>query len=209
MFITFEGPDGCGKSSVIKVIKEKLEKDNYDVVVTREPGGSPIAEQIRKVILDVNNNGMDYMTECMLYAACRAQHLKDIVIPSLKENKIVICDRFVDSSYVYQGVVRGLGMDRVIKINELVVKDHMPDLTICIDLESEKCLERINKNNREKDRLDNEGLEFHKKVRNTYLELCEMFKDRIVKINGDQTLENVANDAYKVITNFLNNKKEN
>lgn len=205
MFITFEGPDGCGKSSVIKVIKEKLENDGYEVIVTREPGGSPIAEQIRKVILDVNNTDMDYMTECMLYAACRAQHLKDIVIPALKNNKVVICDRFVDSSYVYQGVVRGLGLERVVKINELVVKEYMPDLTICIDLASEICLDRINKNHREKDRLDNEGLEFHKKIRNTYLELCEMFKDRIVKIDGNQTLENVSQDAYDVISNFLEN----
>lgn len=206
MFITFEGPDGCGKSSVIKVIKGKLESDGYEVVVTREPGGSPIAEQIRKVILDVNNTDMDYMTECMLYAACRAQHLKDIVIPALKNNKVVICDRFVDSSYVYQGVVRGLGLERVVKINELVVKEYMPDLTICIDLASEICLDRINKNNRKKDRLDNEGLEFHKRIRNTYLELCEMFKDRIVKVDGNDTLENVSNSAYKIITNFLKNK---
>ena len=203
IFITFEGPDGCGKTSVIKLVADKLRNEGFDVVCTREPGGGNVSEQIRKVILDVNNKDMDYTTEALLYAASRSQHLHDVVIPSLKDNKIVICDRFVDSSYVYQGFARNIGLDLVMNLNNLVVGEYMPNITILIDLESEKCMDRINRNNRAKDRLDLESLDFHKKVRNGYLSLAEMFKDRIRIVNGDQTLENVYTDTYKIIESYI------
>lgn len=202
-FITFEGGDGCGKTSVIKAVIEKLENDGYIIVKTREPGGSSIAEKIRNIILDVENTGMEYVTESLLYAACRSQHLHDIVIPSLEAGKVVICDRFVDSSYVYQGIARGVGFDKVKEINELVVGDHMPDLTIYIDATPEICLARRNSRDEAQNRLDLESLEFHHKVRNGYKEICEMFKDRIVTINGDQPLDKVIEDTYLVLSNFL------
>ena len=182
IFITFEGPDGCGKTSVIKLVADKLRNEGFDVVCTREPGGGNVSEQIRKVILDVNNKDMDYTTEALLYAASRSQHLHDVVIPSLKDNKIVICDRFVDSSYVYQGFARNIGLDLVMNLNNLVVGEYMPNITILIDLES---------------------LDFHKKVRNGYLSLAEMFKDRIRIVKGDQTLENVYTDTYKIIESYI------
>ncbi len=205
-FITFEGIDGSGKSSTIKLLIEKLNKDGYQAISTREPGGSVIAEQVRNVILDVNNTNMDYMTEMLLFAACRSQHLKDIVIPNLEKGNIVICDRFVDSSYVYQGIARNIGLDSVMAINDLVIKDCKPDLTIYIDIEPETGLQRINKNNRNKDRLDLESLEFLTKVRNGYLKIAEMFKERIVVVNGDQPLEKVVDDAYEIIVSFLKGK---
>lgn len=202
-FITFEGGDGCGKTSVIKAVIEKLENDGYIIVKTREPGGSVIAEKIRNIILDVENTGMEYVTESLLYAACRSQHLHDIVIPSLEAGKVVICDRFVDSSYVYQGIARGVGFEKVKEINELVVGDNMPDLTIYIDATPEICLARRNSRDEAQNRLDLESLEFHHKVRNGYKQICEMYKDRIVTIDGDQPLEKVIEDTYSVLSNFL------
>ena len=202
-FITFEGGDGCGKTSVIRAILERLKKDGFEVVLTREPGGSLIAEKIRNIILDVDNTGMDYVAEMLLYAACRSQHLKDIVIPALNSNKLVICDRFVDSSYVYQGIARDLGLEQVTKINELVVKDNMPDLTIYIDATPEICLSRRNNRSEADNRLDLESLEFHHKVRNGYKLISEKFKNRIVTVDGDQPLENVIEDAYHVICDYL------
>ena len=202
-FITFEGGDGCGKTSVIKAVIEKLENDGYIIVRTREPGGSVIAEKIRNIILDVENTGMEYVTESLLYAACRSQHLHDIVIPSLEAGKVVICDRFVDSSYVYQGIARGVGFEKVKEINELVVGDNMPDLTIYIDATPEICLARRNSRDEAQNRLDLESLEFHHKVRNGYKQICEMYKDRIVTIDGDQPLEKVIEDTYLVLSNFL------
>lgn len=202
-FITFEGGDGCGKTSVIKAVIQRLEDDGYEIVKTREPGGSAIAEKIRNIILDVDNTNMDYITECLLYAACRSQHLNDIVIPSLKEGKVVICDRFVDSSYVYQGIARGLGLEKVKKINELVVKDNMPDLTIYIDATPEICLARRNNREEAQNRLDLESLEFHHKVREGYKRICELFPKRIVTIDGDQELEKVIEDTYNIVSSFL------
>ena len=202
-FITFEGGDGCGKTSVIKAVIEKLENDGYIIVKTREPGGSSIAEKIRNIILDVENTGMEYVTESLLYAACRSQHLHDIVIPSLEAGKVVICDRFVDSSYVYQGIARGVGFEKVKEINELVVGDNMPDLTIYIDATPEICLARRNSRDEAQNRLDLESLEFHHKVRNGYKQICDMYKDRIVTIDGDQPLDKVIEDTYSVLSNFL------
>lgn len=202
LFITFEGGDGCGKTSVIKGVIERLKTDGYDIVYTREPGGSAIAEKIRNIILDVENVGMEYMTESLLYAACRSQHLHDIIIPSLKDNKIVICDRFVDSSYVYQGIARNIGLQDIMEINNLVVKDHMPDITIFIDVSVETALTRMQTRG-EKDRLDLESIEFHHKVRNGYHQICEMFKDRIVTVNGENPLEDVINEAYTKVKEFI------
>ena len=146
---------------------------------------------------------MDYITETLLYAACRSQHLHDFIIPNLNEDKIVISDRFVDSSYVYQGIARNLGLDQVMAINSLVVKDHMPDLTIFIDIAPEKCLARLKKAKRNGAQVDLESLDFHNRVREGYLIIQKLFKDRIVKINGDQPLEKLAKEVYEAIDVFL------
>src|SRR3954463_16800091 len=174
-FITFEGPDGAGKTTIINMVAKQL----GDILLTREPGGIDIAEQIRAVILDKENTSMDPRTEALLYAAARRQHLIEKVKPALSEGKIVLCDRFVDSSLAYQGFARGLGIDEVFAINHFAIENLMPQLTIYFDIEPELGLERINKNKgREINRLDLENLEFHQKVRAGYHLLIDRFPER-------------------------------
>ena len=172
MFITFEGPEGSGKTSVIHRLYETLLNLGYDVILTREPGGTPIAEEIRNVILDKKNVNLDSRAEALLYAASRRQHLVEKVWPALKEGKIVICDRFLDSSLAYQGGARNLGIDNVLNVNLFATEGFYPDLTILLDIDPKLGLERIAKNkNREVNRLDLEKLDFHNLVRKTFLDL--------------------------------------
>lgn len=169
-------------------------------MVTREPGGIPIAEQIRNVILDTSNTKMDARTEALLYAAARRQHLMEKVVPALEHGEFVICDRFVDSSLAYQGYARGIGMEDVWSINQFAIQDIMPDLTIYIDVSPEEGLARINKAEvREINRLDLEKLSFHVKVREGYMKLLQQFPDRIVLVNGEQSPELVFADVLLAI----------
>ena len=199
-FITFEGGEGCGKSTVLKAIKERLESEGVSVVLTREPGGTPIAEQIRNVILDKGNTAMDRRTEALLYAASRRQHLVEKIWPALQEGKTVLCDRYLDSSLAYQGGARGLGIDEVLSINLFATEGTYPDLTLLFDLEPEQGLARIAANqNREVNRLDLEKLDFHHQVRNNFLALAKRYPDRYVIIDASQPLADVIEDAYKAI----------
>lgn len=205
IFITIEGPDGSGKTTILQMLAQNFEKEGYAVVATREPGGIDIAEQIRKVILDPENTAMDPRTEALLYAAARRQHLKEKVKPALEEGKIVLCDRFVDSSLAYQGHARGLGIDQVYSINEFAIENMMPVMTLYFDVAPEIGLERINKNKgREVNRLDMEKLEFHQKVREGYMMIAERFPDRIVKIDASKELEAVYKQAEGKIKELLN-----
>lgn len=205
MFITLEGTEGSGKTSAINIVVERLKKEGYTIVQTREPGGTPIAEQIRNVILDVNNTSLDSRAEALLYAASRRQHLVEKVWPAIKEGKIVICDRYLDSSLAYQGGARGLGIDEVLNINLFATENTMPDLTLLFDLDPELGLARIRKNaNREVNRLDLEKLEFHKQVRETFLNLSKRFSDRFVVVDASLPLEEVAEIAYQAIKGRLN-----
>ena len=204
MFITFEGPEGSGKTSVANEISRRLEERGFTVVHTREPGGTPIAEEIRGVILDKKNTALDPRAEALLYAASRRQHLVEKVWPALAEGKIVICDRFLDSSLAYQGGARGLGVDNVLNINLFATEGRYPDLTLLFDISPENGLARIAKNaNREVNRLDLEKLEFHKKVRQTFLDLAKRYSDRYVIIDASLPLEVVVENAYKAITSRL------
>lgn len=144
-FITVEGPDGAGKTTVLNIIAEELAAEGYPIVQTREPGGSPIAEKIRQIILDKKHTEMDPRTEALLYAAARRQHLIEKIIPALEKGNIVLCDRFIDASIVYQGFARKIGIDEVLKINRFAIENTMPDLTIYFDIEPEIGLERIQK----------------------------------------------------------------
>jgi dTMP kinase len=205
IFITIEGPDGSGKTTIIQMLAENLEREGFEVIATREPGGIEIAEQIRKVILDPDNTEMDSRTEALLYAAARRQHLAEKVRPALEKGKIILCDRFVDSSLAYQGHARGLGIDEVYSINEFAIEDMMPELTLYFDIAPEVGLERINKNKgREVNRLDMEKLDFHQKVREGYLILADRFADRIVKIDASKELEAVYEQAEAKIKSLLN-----
>ena len=210
LFVTIEGVEGCGKTTIGKMIVDKLISDGYEVIYTREPGGIEIAEQIRKVILDVNNTNMDARTEALLYAASRRQHLVEKVIPALKENKVIICDRFVDSSLAYQGHARGLGIEKVYDINKFAIDTVMPDLTLLFDLDPKLGLERINANkNREVNRLDLEKLEFHKLVREGFLIIENLEPNGVKKVDASKTIEEVFNDAYSLILNALKEKSAN
>lgn len=204
LFITLEGPEGSGKTSAIKIVKETLENEGYQIVMTREPGGTPISEQIRNVILDKNNTAMDYRTEALLYAASRRQHLVEKVWPNVKEGKLVICDRYLDSSLAYQGFARGLGVEDILNVNMYATEGTFPDLTLLFDLPPEVGLARINANsNREVNRLDLEKISFHEKVRNGYLELAKRFPTRYVIIDASMPLKEVANAALKAIKERL------
>lgn len=204
LFITLEGPEGSGKTSAIKIVKEQLEKEGHQIIMTREPGGTPISEQIRNVILDKGNTAMDYRTEALLYAASRRQHLVEKVWPNVKEGKIVICDRYLDSSLAYQGYARELGVEDILNVNMYATEGTFPDLTLLFDLEPEVGLARINANSdREVNRLDLEKLSFHHRVRNGYLELAKRFPDRYVIINAALPLEEVASNALKAIKERL------
>lgn len=208
MFVTIEGPEGSGKSSVTKKVTELLEKEGYSVVLTREPGGTPISEEIRNVILDKKNTKMDGMTEALLYAASRRQHLVEKVWPLSKEGKIVISDRFLDSSLAYQGGARGLGIDRILDLNMFATDGYYPDLTLLFDIEPEMGLARISANaNREVNRLDLEKLEFHKNVRKTFLELAKRFPERYAVIDASKPFDEVVQEAYKTIKNRISKCK--
>ena len=200
MFITIEGPEGSGKTTAVDTAVKKLEEMGYQIVRTREPGGTPIAEQIRNVILDKNNVAMDQRTEALLYAASRRQHLVEKVWPALKEGKIVICDRYLDSSLAYQGGARGLGVDNILEVNNFATEGTFPDLTLLFDIDPKLGLARIAANaNREVNRLDLEKIEFHNKVRNTFLELAKRYPERFVVIDASQSREEVAKKTLEVM----------
>lgn len=204
LFITFEGGEGSGKSSVMKEVAKRLAADGYEIIETREPGGTPIAEQIRNVILDKANTKMDARTEALLYAASRRQHLVEKVWPALEEGKIVMSDRFLDSSLAYQGVARGLGVDNILNVNLFATEGKYPDLTLFFDIEPELGLARIAANKgREVNRLDLEALSFHHMVRNAFLDLSKRYADRYVKIDASKTFEEVIEDAYQEIKKRL------
>jgi len=202
--ITLEGVEGSGKSTLIQYLKELIEGIGKRVIVTREPGGIEISEQIRSVILDTENTKMDGRTEALLYAAARRQHLVERIIPALKEGNVVLCDRFIDSSLAYQGYARGLGIDEVLSINEFAIGNFMPNLTLYLDLDPNIGLSRIRKNKgREVNRLDLEEISFHMKVREGYEEVIKRFPDRIVRVDANQELDKVFLDTKQILLEKL------
>lgn len=203
MFITIEGCDGCGKSTATALVVKSLQDKGYDVVHTREPGGIDIAEQIRSVILDPKNTDMEKRCEALLYAASRRQHLVQKVLPALKNGQIVICERFVDSSLAYQGYARGIGIDSVWQINQFAIEDHMPDITIFMDVDYQIGLQRI-ANRAGKDRLDVETSGFHKKVYEGFQLVVDQFKDRITVVDASNDIDTVVADMLAVIEAKIN-----
>jgi len=203
-FISFEGTEGSGKTSVIKEVKKHLENKGFKVIVTREPGGIKISEKIRDIILNTEHTEMDSRTEALLFAASRRQHLVEKILPAIKEGKIVLCDRFVDSSLVYQGIARNLGLEEVFSINKFAIEETLPDLTIFVDVRPEVGLKRVfSTPNREINRLDLEKLNFHQRIYNGYLNLIKKFPKRIKKINGEQEMVKVVKEAIELIETNL------
>jgi len=199
-FITIEGPEGSGKTTVAKRLVTKLENEGYKVMYTREPGGVEIAEKIRNIILDVNNTNLDVRSEALLYAASRRQHLVEKVLPALEKDYVVICDRFVDSSLAYQGYARGIGIEEVYSINMFAIDNKWPDLTILLDIEPEVGLERIMKNRQDEvNRLDLEGIAFHKKVHEGYNIIKKTYANRMTLVDGNRSEDEVFNDVYKLV----------
>ncbi len=200
MFITFEGGEGTGKTTLIKTIAKTL-SESYDVVTSREPGGSTIAEAIREIILDPKYKGVTPYTEALLLAASRAQHLDEVILPALAQGKIVLCDRYLDSSLAYQAYARDLGFKFILSINQYAT-EHLPNLTFYIDLDPMVGMSRIS--NRDKyDRLDQETLDFHNKVREGYLKVASMYPNRVVTIDGKQTIEAITKEIMLRIREAL------
>ena len=199
-FITFEGGDGSGKSTQISILKESLIEKGYDVILTREPGGTDISEKIRELILDPENVEMEDITEAYLYAAARAQLVRQLIKPALEEGKVVICDRFVDSSIAYQGFGRGLG-DAVGVINTYAVDDCMPDLMILLKLDPERGSSRIA--GREHDRIEQASDDFHRKVYEGYLKLEEKYPDRILGVDASGTIQEIADEISRRVDEIM------
>ena len=205
-FITLEGPDGSGKTTVADELTNRLSQKGIEVVHTREPGGIEISESIRNIILDPKNTSMDGKTEALLYAASRRQHLVEKVFPAVKQGKIVICERFLDSSLAYQGYGRGLGIDEVLNINLFAIDNTYPDMTIYLDVDEQVGLARL-QDRAFKDRLDQESIDFHHKVKQGYDEVLKRFKDRITIVDASRDVNTVIDDCENHILNLINGSR--
>ncbi|HML37121.1 MAG TPA: dTMP kinase [Bacillota bacterium] len=200
LFITFEGPDGSGKTTQIERLKTFIQSKGYDALLTREPGGTPIGEKIRELVLDKNNTEMDYMTEALLYAAARAQHVAQVIRPALEAGRTVICDRFMDSSIVYQGYGRKLG-DCVRVINEYAVGGCFPDITFLLKVDPAIGKGRIKAS--EQDRLELEKLDYHRTVFQAYEELERRYPKRIIGIDAERSIDAISREIREHIERLL------
>ena len=197
-FITFEGCEGSGKSTQIRLLSERLKKQGVSHIVTREPGGSDIAEQIRNIILNGKNTAMCDECEALLYAAARAQHLREVVQPALNGGTLVLCDRFVDSSLAYQGYARGLGLDFVREINSFAMRDFRPDITLFLDISPRAAFERKHGAD-EDDRMEQLGMAFHQKVYEGYLKIAEAEPERVAKVACGGSKWETAERVYNIL----------
>ena len=203
LFITFEGLDGAGKSTQIQKVKEIFEQKGFEVVLTREPGGTDISEKIREIILDNDNDEMSFVTEALLYAASRAQHVHEKIKPALDAGKVVICDRYVHSSIAYQGYGRGLGAEKVMAINSHAIDGLLPDISFFILLPTDKAMERLKSSNRELDRLEVEQADFFQKVEEGYMKIAEEY-DNIIKIDASKSVDEIAKVISDIIFKKIN-----
>lgn len=199
LFITLEGADGCGKTTQLNLLKEYLTSRGYKIVVTREPGGKGLGEKLREILLNYDGEVSD-RCEAFLYLADRAQNIDTIIKPAINSGKIVLCDRHTDSSVAYQGYGREQNIDNINMLNELAVNGVHPDLTIVFDIDTETSMARVGA---EKDRLESAGIEFHKRVRNGYLEIAKKNPQRIKVVDASQTIEDVQRDVIKIIEGVL------
>lgn len=199
LFITLEGADGCGKTTQLNLLKEYLTSKGYEIVVTREPGGKGLGEKLREILLNYDGEVSD-RCEAFLYLADRAQNIDTIIKPAINLGKIVLCDRHTDSSVAYQGYGREQNIENINMLNELAVNGVHPDLTIVFDIDTETSMERVGA---EKDRLESAGIEFHKRVRNGYLEIAKKNPQRIKVVDASQTIEDVQRDVIKIIEGVL------
>lgn len=207
IFITLEGPDGSGKSTIIKLIGNYLKDKGIEFIMTREPGGTSIGEEIRHIILDDNNKEMGCETEALLYAAARGQHVHEKIQPALKEGKLVLCDRFVLSSLAYQGVGRGLGIEKVKAINDFAIRGVEPDLVLFFHVDPELTLQRKTFKSAG-DRLEQEGNDFHREVYNGYMKLLDMYPHNIKIIDATKSIDEVLNQSLREVEKILTKRGE-
>lgn len=206
VFISLEGIEGCGKSTQARMLSDYVSELGYCVVLTREPGGTPIAEKIREMLLDPRNQNMTSRTELLLYLASRSQHVEQIIMPALQDGKIVICERFNDATRAYQGYARGLDMNLIEELTRIATGNLEPDLTIILDLEAEEGLIRAEKFKNYRDRLESENLDFHNKVREGYLTIAQNNPERVRVVDAKGTIEDVYLRLKQYINHDLLNK---
>ena len=206
LLIVFEGPDGSGKTTVLEKVYNKLSNEGYDIYKFREPGGTEISEKIREIILDNDNIKMSDRCEALLYAASRAQLIEEKLRPLLEKGSIILCDRFVLSSMLYQGIGRGLGVDEVKRINDFAIGEIKADLTLFLNIDYKTAIDRKRKNF-VSDRLENEDDSFHKKTYEGYIELSKRFKDEIISIDANKSLDEVVDNCLDTIKKYIKEKK--
>jgi dTMP kinase len=204
LFITLEGPDGSGKTTQAKLLAERLRREGYDVLETVEPGGTRIGQQIRSILLNAANQELRPTTELLLMFAARAQNVDEWIVPALDQGRIVVCDRFTDSSIAYQGAGRGLGTETVLAVDRIACRGLVPDLTVCVDIDTETGLERAHSRNRtnrgaSESRLDEQSLDFHQKARAAYYELARREPERFHMIDGSGSPEEVAERVWQLV----------
>jgi dTMP kinase len=207
LFITFEGPDGSGKSTQARLLAERLRREGYAVLETVEPGGTPIGQQIRRILLDPANQELRAVPELLLMFAARAQNVEQSILPALQQGKIVVSDRFTDSSIAYQGAARGLGWETVLEVDRIACQGLVPDLTLCIDIDTETGLARAQLRNRNSGsheaRIDEQDVEFHHKVRDAYHELAQREPGRVRLIDGSGSELQIAAKVWDVVSGVL------
>jgi dTMP kinase len=204
MLITFEGNDGSGKTTQIIRLSDYLKEKGLDVAMLREPGGTPIGEKIRSLLLDNENRGMCAATEMMLYAASRAQLVATVINPTIESGGVVICDRFVDSSLAYQGYGRGLGCEAVWAVNNLAIGGRLPDITFFMDIDADTAMDRRNAKGEAADRIENEEMNFHRRVYNGYIELSKAYPERIRRIVAGRSPDEVFREIRMHVDALLN-----
>ena len=205
IFISFEGIDGCGKSTQVKLLLDRLSSEGYETKLVREPGGTDISEKIRKILLNKNNNKMSSRAEALLMTASRAQLTKEEIIPALNDGVCVIADRFKDSTLAYQGGGRGLDHDLLIGLNDFATYDIDPDLTIFLDISAKNAFSRSN--TQTADRIESAGLEFQEKVREEYIKIAKRFDDRFLTIDGQDSISLIHSTIWENTINCINEKK--
>ncbi|HEV2691143.1 MAG TPA: dTMP kinase [Bryobacteraceae bacterium] len=214
LFITLEGPDGSGKSTQFRMLADRLRREGHAVLESVEPGGTPIGQEIRRILLDPANQELTAVAELLLMFACRAQNVEEWILPALAEGKIVVSDRFTDSSIAYQGAGRGLGWDTVLEIDRIACHGLIPDLTLCIDIDTETGLARAHSRNRENTgqseaRIDQQAVEFHHRVREAYHELARREPKRFRLIDGHGSPEEIADNVWAEVTGAIAKKRAN
>ncbi len=207
-FITFEGIEGAGKSIQVEILASHLHEEGYAVKVTREPGGTRVGEQIRAITHNQENVDLEATTEAYLMAAARAQHVEQIIYPSLEAGKVVVCDRFVDSSIAYQGYGRKLGAEKIAKLNEMAVNGAIPDLTFLLNISPLIGIKRRHKSLKPKDRLDLQQKDFYERVSQGFLKLAEVEPERFIIINAEKSIEQVAGEIWETVKNRLITRNE-